>query len=147
MTGLRVRRVLVSAELVAEILKTGYASPARLTEGLPAGARLVSVSLTPDQTVTLLFEHESFDLWEPGGGPAPDQRIVSCSVGAKLPVQPGDVLVLRYPRKLEREELERLRVTAQRSFQDVLGIAVKILVLEEGADLSVLLFSRNGSNG
>jgi hypothetical protein len=139
--------VVVSAELVAEVLKTGYTAPGRFTEGLPAGARLVSVSLIPEQTVTLLFEHESFDLWEPGGGPAPDQPIVSCSVGTKLPVQPGDVLVVRYPRKLERKELERLRVTSQRSFQDVLGIAVKILVLEEGADLGVLLSARNGSNG
>lgn len=53
---------------------------------------------------------------------------------AKLQLQRGDIIVLRVRDRLSREAAERIQREAKRAFGD----ANKIVVLENGTDISVL---------
>ena len=52
---------------------------------------------------------------------------------AKLKLEPGDVLVLKFPKPLSREQMQNIRETFRINFPNV-----KAMILDSGADLSVL---------
>lgn len=79
MTGRRIRRVVISGKLVAEVLTVGHlVERARVSAGLPEGALLVSAAqVQPAREpgghcdLQLIFEHDSFEPWYPQSGAAP----------------------------------------------------------------------------
>lgn len=52
---------------------------------------------------------------------------------AKLELQPGDVLVLKFPEKLSREQMDNVRQAFSGAFS-----GFKAMILDGGADIAVL---------
>lgn len=144
MTGARIRRVVITGELLEQMLRTGVRQPTQIIEGLPEGARFISAGTLGERRLVLHFEHESFDLWTPAAGAAPELPIVVGAADAPLRIAPDDVLVIRYPSRLSEEALARVRRTLEGGLEHHFGFKVRALVLEEGAQLGALLRS-NGS--
>jgi len=79
--GRRIRRLIATGKLVAQLLtKSSTMEASQIADGLPEGARLIAAStMRPGSEsgsecdLVLLFEHESFEPWAPGSGPAPEQ--------------------------------------------------------------------------
>lgn len=146
--GPRVRRVVVAGELLEQVLRTGYAPPARILEGLPEGARFLSGgTLGGDRDLVLLFEHDSFEPWHPAGEAAPVQPILVGTGVAPLRVVPGDVVVVRYPRALSPTERSGIRDQLQQVLEHHFGFKVRALVLDAGGELGGLLRATNGNGG
>ena len=81
-SGRRIVRALVSAELMAEVMRQGWIIPSHDTvavmceQGIPPDAKFVGASSSPsDLSVWFFFEHESFDI-VPEGGTIPAVQIV-----------------------------------------------------------------------
>lgn len=140
----RYRRVIVSGKLLEQLLVTGYSLPARILEGLPAGARFVSGGYAqqgseggPDLVLT--FEHESFEAWHPGTGPAPVQAIVTSPVNGPLRVVPGDMLVVRYEGALPPEEISGMRGNLEGVLERHFGFKVRALIVDRGGEVAGVL--------
>lgn len=79
------RKVLAAPELIATLLTQGNELHTRITVGLPAGARLVSVVPAPGGNqmiegaawVEFVFEHESWSYSEDGSVPVLNLSVVS----------------------------------------------------------------------
>lgn len=65
---------------------------------------------------------------------------------AKLQLEPGDILVVKSEKKLSSVQFSRLRDNVQSALDGVgLWPAVKVMILDDGLDLSVL--RANGADG
>lgn len=72
----RLRRVLVSPQLIAGVLRTGNTIHVRIAEGLPEGTEVLSVSTDPAGNCSILVRHPSFEKLESQSALPPEHRVM-----------------------------------------------------------------------